>query len=423
MKAQRYSISNFANYENLTEYQKEIIHRYMLSWCNSYIQDDVFHCTKCNCVTPVDKKLKKAIKHSKICPKCGNINDKIGRKFTLKYSRLEVGIKVDNMVYGYFCELINCDDSSLMSSRLVYVRDLNVGYGYKRGIGISGMGWCGYYWNGFNTEWKQTRNDNYYYVLTNFNKMEDCINKQSKSLKDSYLKYPKAELLKDNQKYLVRKNILSHKQIDYIIAFDLKKIEEVYKYSKYINAHDIGDLKDARFNIYTLDYLDRNNVLLRDYMDYMSECRELNIDKPYPKDFNAEHQKLSKLIRFHADSEKNAKYDELINERLKTLEQLAYSDKHYIIEPFKNTQELFNEGNDLSICIYSYSEKYANGKTDLFKVRDIKNPDAALVAVEIKDNKIIQQRAFRNQQPSADIEKFTAKWINDVVERATLQEN
>lgn len=413
MAVLHYSISSFDEHEELEPNYQELIKKYMMSWNDSYIKDNVFHCTSCGCELPLDKETKRAIKTAKVCPHCGAELNKIGYRLKNAWHKFEVGVKRDGIIYGYLCELCIYDYEVDFNYKLVYVRNPNSKHGFKRGVGISTAGYYNqrYRWDFYCKKWTKTRCETYYMLLTDIEKLESKLKEQPKSLKEYYNSYPFASLLKANQKYLIRKNILNHKQIDYILTFDLKSIEEVRKYNQYIKAHSIRDVSLIKRNIHTLNYLFERNIPVNDYSDYMNECKYLNITKPYPKDFYAEHTKTAKLLRELG----NTIYDKEILKRYDELLKYSYSNGDFVIEPFNSSCELQTEGKMLHICISSYAKKYAEGKTSLFKVRKVNNPEVPFVALELIGERIIQQRANRNSTPSPDVLSFTKKWLETVV--------
>ena len=88
----------------------------------------------------------------------------------------------------------------------------------------------------------------------------------------------------------------------------------------------------------------------------------------------------------------NKLLDEKIKQRYEELKRNNYNDNKFCIRPAKTLNDMKDESNQQNNCVYSnYSEKYANGITDIYFLRTLKNPDKSLVTVEVLDGKVRQK--------------------------------
>jgi hypothetical protein len=77
-----------------------------------------------------------------------------------------------------------------------------------------------------------------------------------------------------------------------------------------------------------------------------------------------------------------------------------------LIRPAKDSIELLEEGKKLSHCVGTYSNKYAEGKTNIFVIRKIDEVDKPFYTLEFFNDSIIQVRGNRNCSPTKEVEAF-----------------
>lgn len=135
-------------------------------------------------------------------------------------------------------------------------------------------------------------------------------------------------------------------------------------------------------------------IMLR---DYWSGCVRLNLKvgediAEYPSDLTRAHDNVYKQIKF----KENKELDQRIKERIKDL--LEFKNEQFFMRPFASTREIIHEGKILKHCIGNYSDKYANGKTDLYVIRKHNEPDKPFYSLEIIDGKVRQYYGYKNNQ-------------------------
>ncbi len=65
--------------------------------------------------------------------------------------------------------------------------------------------------------------------------------------------------------------------------------------------------------------------------------------------------------------------DEKIKQRYEELKRNNYKDNKFCIRPAKTLNDMKDESNQQNNCVYSnYSEKYANGITDIYFFKKVK---------------------------------------------------
>jgi len=143
-----------------------------------------------------------------------------------------------------------------------------------------------------------------------------------------------------------------------------------------------------------------------DYIDILKQ-HHLNVkDLMYPKDLFKEHSHQVMQIKLLLNKEVNKK---IIN-RAKDLGKLSYQNESFVIRPINDYQELYEEGNFLHHCVASYADRYASGKTNIFTIRDIKQPAMPIVTVEINKKSIVQARAKFDHRPKKDVATFLKEY-------------
>ena len=69
------------------------------------------------------------------------------------------------------------------------------------------------------------------------------------------------------------------------------------------------------------------------------------------------------------------------------------------------------EGQSLHHCVGTYTERVANGETNILFMRSVKNPDKPLYTIEVKKGVLIQVRGYQNGSIKEKSEKaFFTKW-------------
>ena len=146
----------------------------------------------------------------------------------------------------------------------------------------------------------------------------------------------------------------------------------------------------------------------RTYRDYLSDCNVLDMDMKddhvlYPRDLYAAHQNTIKQVKFKGNELLNVK----IKKRVGKLQELySFSFGEYLVRPVESSEELIEEGKALHHCVGGYAERYANGKTNILLIREIKSPDKPFVTMEINNNRVGQVSGRYNEHPAEGVRKM-----------------
>lgn len=258
-------------------------------------------------------------------------------------------------------------------------------------------------------EWKPRRSQGYLY---RFYSTQGYWEEKAISTKREYiykalgdqgiLDFEADKLAKSNQRKIFKDYLLNGRQMTFVMAFDLKSYDEVYKYRGYM--HDNTPDVYRPLNVHYLDYLWRNNIKLSDFRDYERQCAKLGIKLNKPKDFNDAHWKLSKIIQEEKDKENDIK----INLRYAELQEKAFEKGKIQISPFRNGEQIRDCANKLHNCIAAiYLKRYAEEQTDLYYLTDRKK---LMIAIEVKKGKLIQAKAEWNQDCPNKYKKYINEW-------------
>ena len=173
------------------------------------------------------------------------------------------------------------------------------------------------------------------------------------------------------------------------------------------------------------DYVSKQGISNRLYLDYLKACNYLNIDMSidknrFPHDFKKWHDiRIDEYHSKKAEEDEKARQElynkfKLIAEKYTPLQQNGKGVFLCIIA--KSPQELIQEGEALHHCVgrMNYDQKVIREETLIFFIRSKENPDTPLVTIEysLQKRKILQCYAEHNQKPSEDIENYVyKKWL------------
>lgn len=200
---------------------------------------------------------------------------------------------------------------------------------------------------------------------------------------------------------------------------DIRKIRYLSKYSFHDLKEIVKYISINRFLKYAKSK--HGNVKTYLYKDYLRFAYYLGFDLKnnkyaFPKYLRKEHDKLEKQYKLHSQELLN----KAIIKRSNLLTEKIYQDKKFIIFPASSFNDLINESNQQNNCVRTYAEKYAEGKCDIYFMRDLKSKDKSLVTVEVIDNTVIQSRIKNNNAPTLQQQNFLNLWEQNVLKRTAL---
>jgi len=223
----------------------------------------------------------------------------------------------------------------------------------------------------------------------------------------------------------MRRNNITYRQLKILRLLqekDIKKIRYLEKFAGY--GDSIGDLEEIS-NYISLNrfikYSKMHNGKVKTYLykDYLRFAKLLGYDLEsnryaFPKKLKEEHDKLEKQYRIQNETI----IQEAIARRSKELSINTYQNKKLIDEPAQSLKSLQDESEQQRNCVRTYARKYAEGYSDIYFMRDVKNPRKSLVTVEVKNGKIIQSRVKYNNDPSEKQLQFLKKWEEKILKGA-----
>ncbi|MGG4397219.1 PcfJ domain-containing protein [Paenibacillus thiaminolyticus] len=163
----------------------------------------------------------------------------------------------------------------------------------------------------------------------------------------------------------------------------------------------------------TARYYHGAGSILRDWRDYLVECRELGMDLNnegvlFPNNLHAAHQKTSAKIKFKRDEA----LDKQIRERAKKLKKFEFECNGLFLRPAASNKELFQEGKELEHCVGSYARRYASGGTNIFFVRKTEEPSKPFYTMEVSGGMVVQCRGYKNCSMTPEIREFVDQFIS-----------
>jgi len=231
-----------------------------------------------------------------------------------------------------------------------------------------------------------------------------------------------------------------------------KKIFGIGKdYYEFIKKHnlDYSELKMLKLyptkNIRTLRFLMKHKYVLQEiqeytsidnfikyfrkkhlsdahlYRDYLGFAKELGFDlknKKYlfPDRLKTMHDKYMNQV----EELRNAKTLAKIKRRAEELSKYIFKNKEFIIFPANSIEALIDESLQQSNCIKNYTNRYSNGKCDIYFMRNVKMPKKSLVTVEVRNNKVVQARIKNNEKITKKQKEFLDIWQKEVLQKQPI---
>lgn len=208
----------------------------------------------------------------------------------------------------------------------------------------------------------------------------------------------------------MQQNNITYKEL---VTLQLVKIKD-HNLIQYLS--ELYDLKEL------LEYCkpyDLYNYKLKDtwlYLDYIKFCKKLRYDLKdksilYPKKLGFKHDELQNLIKINEDKQTTKK----IKERYNKIKQNIYENKKFVIYPTKSIEEMINESAQQNNCVQTYADRVAKGRCDIYFMRLVNEREKSLVTVEVRGNKVVQQRIKNNMDTTPEQKRFLKKWEKEIL--------
>ena len=164
---------------------------------------------------------------------------------------------------------------------------------------------------------------------------------------------------------------------------------------------------------------------LRDYWNMLLRVyKALPEELLYPKDLRRAHDTIQERIK----AEENKAVNEKIEQRAIELSKFNFYDEEtgLFIRPAGSYKEFTKEGKTLHHCVETYATRHADGKTSIFFIRVIDEPDVPFYTLELamppaapsrkEVAHVVQNRGKNNCARTEAVEKFEALWLEHVKE-------
>lgn len=149
-------------------------------------------------------------------------------------------------------------------------------------------------------------------------------------------------------------------------------------------------------------------------LDYWNMCEALGMDLSnkhvrFPRDLCQAHDQVMDMRREWRANQLEGKF----REREESLNKYSFQWDGLIIRPAASQKELNEEGKQLSHCVGTYGEKHASGKSAIFFIRRVDEPENPFFTLELDEVKleVLQNRGKCNCARTEEVKKFEAMWM------------
>lgn len=158
---------------------------------------------------------------------------------------------------------------------------------------------------------------------------------------------------------------------------------------------------------YPSDLLDHWRML-KDYYG------EVPVSMMFPADFWRHHERITQMVADRANKELNEKIARVTEQA----RRYAWEDAEtgLLITPARCAEDLKAEGTALVHCVASYAGQVARGDTTIFFIRRIEEPDKPFFTLEYRNDKVIQNRGYKNCDRTEQVSAFEARWLAHIEE-------
>ena len=76
---------------------------------------------------------------------------------------------------------------------------------------------------------------------------------------------------------------------------------------------------------------------------------------------------------------------------------------------------MINESAQQNNCVKTYADRVAKGRCDIYFMRLVNEREKSLVTVEVRGNKVVQQRIKNNMDTTPEQKRFLKKWEKEIL--------
>jgi len=173
-------------------------------------------------------------------------------------------------------------------------------------------------------------------------------------------------------------------------------------------------------------YLEKQSRLLKRkgydvlsvWSDYLSMAADLrmkpNDDVLFPKNVQKEHDVLVEIktaLQYREEEKMLAKRGEILH-------SLDWTDGKFLIVAFDKPKDFLKESEELHHCVKTYIRRCAEGKTNIYGIRRVEEPDKPYFTLTLDNNaKITTNLGLRNCRPPKEVCDFVKKWEKAVIKK------
>ena len=134
----------------------------------------------------------------------------------------------------------------------------------------------------------------------------------------------------------------------------------------------------------------------------------------FPADFAAHHERIARIIAERADRELSEKIARVTEQA----RRYAWEDDEtgLLIIPARCAEDLIEEGKALDHCVGSYAKRVARGETTIFFIRTLEEPDKPFFTLEYRNDRVIQNRGYKNCDRTEQVQTFETRWLAHIEE-------
>lgn len=181
---------------------------------------------------------------------------------------------------------------------------------------------------------------------------------------------------------------------------------DIPKTMRYIKKQQ-KNLEDAGTYFNRVQYIVDYWNMLRKNGHYTTDT-----DILYPQNLVKSHNDEQRIMQIAATKELEKDFKKQYNK----LKKYCFTCGGLSIHPAETEIEMIDEGRELHHCVATYAKRHASGKTAIFFIRHINEPDKPYFTLEFdfKNMCVRQNSGLRHCERTPEVEKFEEKWVEFV---------
>lgn len=203
------------------------------------------------------------------------------------------------------------------------------------------------------------------------------------------------------------KRLLQNPNIECVkILQRIKNItDREFEFAKNDNQYGTSVVQLRKTGINTdkiIAYLEKNKVVWYNWVNYVDTLKKMNypLDDYYlfPKDFYRDDARVANELARKTNRSKDEMIKKLADAMRndKAFKEFFTGSNGLVIKVPESAEDLYIEGKKLHNCLASYIDRVASGKSLIFFVRKIEEPDKPYIAMEYANGRIVQCRYDHN---------------------------